>query len=101
HRIVDDRDPRGLGPILDRKETAAEQRRSESSEEIWADLVSCEPQALGNRSVGPFDNEDVFPGVITEQIAGDAGALHTGNCLNLFEDTVGKVSPLRGGAEGR
>ena len=56
-----------------------------------ADLVSWEPQALGNRSVVPFDSEDLFPGVITEQIAGDAGALHTGNRLNLFEHAVVKV----------
>ena len=101
HRIVDDRDPRSLGPIPDRKETAAEQRRSEGSEEIRADLVSCKPQALGNRSVVPFDSEDVFPGVISEQIVDDAGALHTRNRLNLFEHAVVQVGPLRGEAEGR
>ena len=101
HRIVDDRDPRSIGPIPDRKEAASEQRRSEGFEEIRADLVSSEPQALGNRSVVPFGSEDLFPGVANEQIADDAGALHTRNRLNLFEDAVVKVGPLRGDAEGR
>ena len=63
HRIVDDRDPRSVGPIRARKETAAEQRRSEGSEEIRADLVSREAQAIGDRAVVAFDGEDVLPGV--------------------------------------
>lgn len=100
HHIVDDRDPRSLGPIPDRKETAAEQRRSEGSEEVRADLVYCEPEALGHRSVVPFHSEDLFPGVSSEQIADDAGALHTRNRLNLFEHAVVQVGPLRGDAEG-
>ena len=61
-----------------------------------ADLVSCELQALGNRSVVPFDGDDLFPVVTNEQIADDAGALHAGNRLNLFEHAVVKVGPLRG-----
>ena len=99
HRLVDDRDPRGLGPIADRKETAAEQRGPDGLEEIRADLVSCEPQALSNRSGVAFDSEDLFPGVTNEQIADDAGALDTGNRLNLFEETVVQVDPLSGDAD--
>ena len=70
-------------------------------EEIRADLVSSEPQALGNRSVVAFGREDLFPGVADEQIADDAGALHTGNRLNLFEHAVVKIGPLRGDVEAR
>ena len=95
HRIADDRNARSIGPIPDRKEAASEQRRSEGSEETCADLVSCQPQALGDRSVVAFDSEDEFPGVANEQIADDTGALHTGNRLNLFQDTLVKVDPLR------
>ena len=48
------------------------------------------PQALGNRSVVPFDSDDLFPAVTNEQIADDAGALHTRNRLNLFRARGGK-----------
>ncbi len=100
-RVVDDRDPRSLGPIRDRKEAAAEQRRSERSEEIRADFVSCKQQALGNRSGVPFDSQGLFPGVTGEQIVDDAGALDTRHRLNLFEHAVVQVGPLRGDTEGR
>ena len=101
HRIVDDRHRRSIRPIPDRKEAASEQRRPEGLEEFRADLVSSEPQALGHRSVVPFGSDDLFPVATDEQIADDAGALHTGNRLNLFEHAVVKVGPLRGDAEGR
>ena len=92
---------RSLGPIPNRKDAAAEQRRSEGPEEIRADLVSCEQQALGNRSGVPFDSQGLFPGVAGEQIVDDAGALDTRNRLNLFEHAVVQVGPLRGDTEGR
>src|SRR5262249_15630650 len=101
HGIVDDRNPRSIGPIPDRKDTASEQRRPEGFEEIRADLVSSQRQTLGNRSVVPFDSEELFAVVANEQIADDAGALHTRSRLNLFEHAVVKVRPLRGDAEGR
>ena len=101
HRIVDDRDRRSIGPIPDRKETTSEQRRTDGFEEIGAHLVCSEPQALRNRSVVPFNSEDLFPGVRNEQIADDAGVLDTRNRLNLFEHAVVKVGPLRRDAEGR
>src|SRR5439155_17756158 len=85
----------------DRKEAASEQRRAEGFEETRADLVPSEPEVLGNCSVVPFDREDLFPVVTDEQIADDAGALHTGNRLHLLEDAVVQVGPLRGDVEAR
>jgi hypothetical protein len=84
HCIVDDRDRRSIPPIPDREEAASEQRRPDGFKEIRADLVSCELQALGNDSVVSFDCDNLFLAVRNEQIADDAGVLHTRNRLNLF-----------------
>jgi hypothetical protein len=98
HRLVDDRHRRRLAAVRERKEAASQQRCPEGGEEIRADLGPGEPRAPGHRSVVGFDREDLFPGVTDEQIADDPGALHPRNRLDLFEDTVVKVGPLRGGA---
>jgi hypothetical protein len=94
-RAVDDRDRRSIALVPDRKEAASEQRRPDGLEEILARLVRSQTQALGNRCVIPFDSEDLFPGIRDEQIADDAGVLHTRNRLNLFEDAGVQVGPLR------
>ena len=101
HGIVDDRDRRSIPPIPRRKEAASQQRRPDGFEEIRADLVSYELQALGHRCVISFDRDDLFPTVRNEQIADDAGTLHTRNRLNRFEHAVVKVGALRGNAESR
>src|ERR1051325_8428451 len=74
---------------------------SHGFEEIRADLVSNELQALGCDSVVPFDRNDLFPAVSNKQIADDAGVLHTRKRLDRFQHAVVKVGPLRGDAEGR
>ena len=61
----------------------------------------CEHQALEHRSGVPFDSQGLFPGVTSEQIVDDAGALDTRHRLNLFEHAVVQVGPLRGDTEGR
>ncbi len=68
--------------------------------EIRADLVSCKQQALGHRSGVALDRQGLFPRVTSEQIVDDAGALDTRHRLNLFEQAVVQVVPLRGGIEG-
>ena len=42
----------------------------------------------------------ICSGLPTEQVADDAGALHAGNRLNLFEHAIVHVGPLRGDAKG-
>ena len=39
HRLVDDRNPRSIGPVPERKVAASEQRRAEGCEKIRTDLV--------------------------------------------------------------
>jgi len=101
HGLVDNRNPRSIGPISDRENTASEQRRPDGLEEIRVDLVSSEPEALGNGSVVSFGSEELFPRIVDEQIANDASALHTGNRENLLKDAAVQIAPLRGDVDAR
>ena len=88
HRIVDDRDRRSIGPIPDRKEAAAEQRRSEGLKKsaLTSSLVNRRRSETVPSSRSTVRTCSLV--VTNEQIADDAGALHTRNRLNLFEHAV-------------
>jgi hypothetical protein len=78
-----------------------EKKRPDGFEKIRAHLVRVEPQALGHRSLVPFDRDRLFPAVANEQVADETGVLHARNRLNRLEHALVKVHSLRGGAEGR
>ena len=100
HRIVDDRDARSIGPVLDGKEAPSEQGSPERGKEPVADLVYAKPQAPGGDSGVPFGGDDRFRVAGDEQIANHAGALDAGERFDLFEHVRVEIDPLRGCNEG-